>query len=192
MLSNEVTQIYGVDSDGTIANIILRDLKKLGLEDIMQSGNTVLDIGCGFGYLLRRMNKRFPGFDLYGVDLLEKCISKAKENVPSAKIIQANFQSLPFKNESFNMIVSSNIVDYSFDGLFDKTFDIKNLVKEIYRVLKIGGVYATFDHYGLDETSSPWLGTLSYFFERKGKLFFVKNKTESQYYTEECELPKAA
>ena len=50
----------------------------LGLVDI-QDGWTMLDIGCGGGATLRRLLKRSQDAKVYGIDISEESVAKARE-----------------------------------------------------------------------------------------------------------------
>ncbi len=50
-------------------------LKLVGIQD----GWTMLDIGCGGGATLQRLLKRSRGAQVYGIDISEESVAKAKE-----------------------------------------------------------------------------------------------------------------
>lgn len=68
-------------------------------------GQKILDLGCGTGlpfdkYLVNE------GFDVTGLDLAEKHVKKARENVPDAEFIQGGFFEKEFEESSFDSVVS--------------------------------------------------------------------------------------
>jgi ubiquinone/menaquinone biosynthesis C-methylase UbiE len=92
---------------------------------------TVLDAGCGNGYLTRKMAETAK--EVTGIDLTEKLIeiAKSKNNPPNVKFLQGSVNELPFDDKTFDTILS-NLVLMDVEDL-DKT------AKEFLRVLKTGG-----------------------------------------------------
>jgi SAM-dependent methyltransferase len=91
----------------------------------------LLDIGCGRGEFLRGFIN--AGVDGYAVD--QSAISK--KYCPEAELRVANIEDdgIPFPNNFFDVIYSKSVIEH-----FHKP---ENLVREMYRVLKPGGVAIT-------------------------------------------------
>lgn len=96
---------------------------------------TVLDLGCGTGWALRRINDLYGGNgELYGVDLSEKMIEKAKENFKSYDnfhFVKGNAEAIPLESKMFDAVICTNSFHHYLHP--DKA------LKEIHRVLKDGG-----------------------------------------------------
>ncbi len=69
------------------------------------SGKRILELGCGYGTLLR--DAEDAGKDAMGLDIDFKMLKAAKSLYPSleAKVIQGDMERLPFKNKSFHTII---------------------------------------------------------------------------------------
>ncbi|MGD0204317.1 MAG: class I SAM-dependent methyltransferase [Candidatus Bathyarchaeia archaeon] len=71
-----------------------------------------LDLGCGTGWAVRyAANLAHGRGEFYGIDNSSKMIKKAKANSSGHKNIhfyKANAESLPFDNNFFEFIISSN------------------------------------------------------------------------------------
>ncbi len=93
----------------------------------------VLDIGCGAGYIIFRLDKHFD--ELYGIDMSEKSIALAK-TLSRANFQVANAEKLPFSDAMFDCVVSTDA--------FEHIPDDKAAVKEVKRVLKPGGTFAIY------------------------------------------------
>lgn len=95
-------------------------------------GNSVLDAGCGNGYLTQTMAKTAK--KVIGIDFTEKLIEKARDNNrhKNVKYLVGNLENLPFANEYFNTILC-NMVLMDVENL-------DNVTKEITRVLKNNGI----------------------------------------------------
>ena len=50
----------------------------LKLVDV-QDGWTMLDVGCGGGFTIRRLLKRSQGSTVYGIDISEESVAKARQ-----------------------------------------------------------------------------------------------------------------
>ena len=79
-------------------------LKKVIDTDLTDS---ILDIGMGTGRLTRRLKFYFPESQVIGMDFAEGMIEIAKNKGGGEGIIQADAAALPFKSNSFNVIVSN-------------------------------------------------------------------------------------
>jgi ubiquinone/menaquinone biosynthesis C-methylase UbiE len=97
----------------------------------------VLDIGCGTGRLLRRINARWPSAALNGVDLAEGMVAQARALTPQATIYQAPAEVLPLPDSSVDLVTSTT----SFHHWSDQAKG----VSEAYRVLRPGGLFILAD-----------------------------------------------
>ena len=75
------------------------------LFDYIGDSAQILDLGCGTGlpfdqYLIEN------GYDLIGIDIAEKHVEKARENIPEAEIIQGDFFEVDVANSSLDAVVS--------------------------------------------------------------------------------------
>lgn len=93
-------------------------------------GKKLLDVGCGTGYHLARYHER--GFDISGVDGSEDMLKEARATNPEIEFKQSDVDKLPFEDKSFDYVLCIEVFRY--------LPDIKPCLREIYRVLKPGGV----------------------------------------------------
>lgn len=105
----------------------------------IKEGNTLLDLACGQGRHLIEMNGR-GNYNLYGLDRSRFLIQKAK-NISKKKGITINFKEgdarkLPYATDTFDFVTN---LGNSF-GYFETLDDDTKILKEIYRVLKPGGL----------------------------------------------------
>ena len=94
---------------------------------------TVLDLGSGTGipydkYLAGK------GFQVTGLDISEKHVNRARENVPEATYIKADFSRYDLDTETYDAVISL----YSIFHIPRE--EHAPLLKNIYRVLKPKGV----------------------------------------------------
>lgn len=93
----------------------------------------VLDIGCGAGYILFRLQDRFD--ELYGIDMSEKSLALAR-SLSRANFQVANAEKLPFENSSFDCVVSTDA--------FEHIPNDHAAVAEVKRVLKKEGSFIIY------------------------------------------------
>jgi 2-polyprenyl-3-methyl-5-hydroxy-6-metoxy-1,4-benzoquinol methylase len=91
----------------------------------------VLDGGCGLGILLDRLGVSYS-IDGFGVDVSMKSLEKAKKKgVTDLKLSRADVKALPLAGDTFDYIVSSDVLEHVMDPTV--------AVCEFVRVLKPGG-----------------------------------------------------
>lgn len=103
--------------------------REVWLERYIDPNSSVLDIGCGFGGLGFLTSK---GVQLYGVDLSEENVSRAKAS-GYQEVFQTSASSLPFPDNYFDYIVSLDV----FGHIAVQEKDA--VMSELHRVLKVGG-----------------------------------------------------
>lgn len=95
----------------------------------LKTGDKILDVGCGKGFLLYDFTKVVPGIEVYGIDISEYAIQHAKEEVRD-RIQLGNANSLPFPDAHFDFVYSINTLHNLH------CYDLVNALKEIQRVGK--------------------------------------------------------
>ena len=120
---------------------ILEVLASQGIRDL--SDKKILDVGCGRGGVLRDFVKYGASpQNLYGIDLLEDRIEKAKKLYPHINFLKANAENLSYSDNFFDIVICFTV----FSSIFDK--DMKsNIAKEMIRVLKKNGFILWYDYF---------------------------------------------
>jgi len=105
----------------------------------IQDGWTMLDVGCGGGFTIRRLLNRSKDAQVYGIDISEESVAKAKK--VNAEVLdkqvfvtQGSAEKLPYENEKFDLVTAVETV-YFWPNL-------PNCLQEVRRVLKPGGKFA--------------------------------------------------
>jgi ubiquinone/menaquinone biosynthesis C-methylase UbiE len=102
----------------------------------------VLDVGCGTGYVLRRLAARLPGAsEFLGVDPAPKMIGVARSTSSDKRLsfIRATAERLPADEGAYDLVVSTT----SFDHWADQAAGIR----ECARVLAPGGALVLTDQF---------------------------------------------
>lgn len=89
----------------------------------------VLDVGCGRGYVLSRLN--LEPESLYGLDPTPGLLRVAKSWVEGGNFCLADARSIPFRSESFDYLTCTYVL---------QVIEGNEAVLECYRVLKPGGI----------------------------------------------------
>ncbi len=121
----------------------------------IHDGWTMLDIGCGGGATLKRLLKRSKGAQVYGIDISEESVAKARK--VNAKVLdrqvfvtQGSAEKLPYEDNKFDLVTAVETV-YFWP-------DLPNCLKEVRRVVKPGGRFAIMVE--VLESDSVWTGVV--------------------------------
>ena len=104
---------------------IIKAVKNRGIK------GRVLDIGCAFGFLLKRLVPYFS--ELNGLDISSYAIDRARKEVPNAKlgVFDINLDELPYPDNHFDLITALDVLEH--------THSIKNNLLKIRGKLKNSG-----------------------------------------------------
>jgi SAM-dependent methyltransferase len=109
----------------------------------LTSSSSILDVGCGKGFMMHDMTELIPGITVKGVDISEYAIKNAIEDMkPHVQV--ANAKDLPFEDNSFDVVISVNTVHN-----LEKN-ECALALQEIERVGR-GNSFVTVDAYRNDE-----------------------------------------
>lgn len=90
----------------------------------------LLDLGCGNGEFALKVAERIGTREIYGIDIVEENIVKAKAK--GIEVYQGDLNDrLPFETESFDVVHANQIIEH--------LCDTDTFIKEIHRVLRVGG-----------------------------------------------------
>lgn len=109
----------------------------------LNSGSSVLDVGCGKGFMLHDLAEIIPGITVKGIDISQYAIENAIEDMkPHVQV--ANATHLPFPDNSFDVVISINTVHNL------EREECGRALREIERVSR-GSSFITVDAYRNDE-----------------------------------------
>jgi hypothetical protein len=124
-------------------------------------GETILDIGSGFGSLTMELAKNNPDSKVYGIDLHDSLTGQAQMNAEVSGVTNVEFRtgsaySLPFDANSVNVATCFFMLHH--------LEDIKFALFEIKRVLKNAGLLIAVEplahqhHHGPQLSEAGWKG----------------------------------
>jgi len=120
-----------------LRRMIVGELKKYHPE------GTVVDIGCGPGYLVAVIAKSLPHLHIIGVDIAEEMLQVATNNLSSlgfkerVMFRQGDVKKMPFEDNAVDFVVSTFSLHHWPDP--------SRALQEIHRVLKPEGQFLIFD-----------------------------------------------
>ena len=115
-----------------------------------------LDIGCGGGANISRLLEMCPHGHVYGIDYSSDSVSvSCKKNAAvlgkRCEITEGSVSTLPYENESFDVVTAFETV-YFWP-------DIVNDFAEVFRVLKPGGKFLVCNELS-DPSNTTWSGRI--------------------------------
>jgi len=101
----------------------------------------MLDVGCGEGRHIFGVMQTYPEMKCIGIDPHNNSLKKAQEGYEyfesisnaGAEFMEASAYELPFPDESFDLVVCSEVLEH--------LHEYNDAIKEIHRVLKKGGKF---------------------------------------------------
>lgn len=100
-----------------------------------QKGWTMLDIGCGGGATLKRLTKRSEWAQVYGIDISEESVAKARKvnaNVLDKQVFvcQGSAEKLPYEDGKFDLVTAVETV-YFWPNLSDCLQEVRRVLKKV-------------------------------------------------------------
>ncbi len=112
--------------------------RQLALQGLSINPNTqILDVCCGSGQATNFLVKYSQ--NVTGLDASPLSINRAKKNVPSAEYVEAFAEDMPFSNNQFDLVHTSAALHEM------KPEQLKQILQEVYRILKPGGIFTFVD-----------------------------------------------
>jgi protein-L-isoaspartate(D-aspartate) O-methyltransferase len=93
----------------------------------LKKGSSILDVGCGKGFLLYEFTQVVPGVQVTGIDISQYAIDNAKGEVKP--FLQCgNATKMPFRSKSFDFVFSNTTLHNLYN------WELWSALKEIERV----------------------------------------------------------
>jgi demethylmenaquinone methyltransferase/2-methoxy-6-polyprenyl-1,4-benzoquinol methylase len=133
--------------------------RQLALQNLkLQSDTQILDLCCGSGQVTRFLVNFSE--NVTGLDASPLSIQRAQKNVPNATYIKAFAENMPFADNLFDVVHTSAALHEM------QSEQLPKIIKEVYRVLKPGGVFTLVDfHSPTNPIFWPGLAVFFWLFE---------------------------
>jgi len=88
----------------------------------------ILDVGMGTGWLTNQLVCLFPEADIFGIDFSMEMLRRARRGKAGLKLVQADAVALPFKKNTFDIILSNSSYQWvdDLDKAFQSSYDLLN------------------------------------------------------------------
>ena len=126
-------KINNVISLGTHILIKQSSIKLLNLKENLKGA----DLCTGSGDLVKILQKIYPTCSIIGVDYSDKMLNLAKIKNPNNAFVKADCTKLPFLDNEFDFITMA----FGLRNILNR----EGALKEIYRILKKGGLFLHLD-----------------------------------------------
>jgi len=119
-----------------------------------QTGEVCVDLGSGRGNDVMRLAETVgPNGFVYGIDLSEGMVAKAKANlekfaIKNATILQAELEHLPLQDNAADLVISNCTINHATDK--------QGVWNEVYRILRTGGRFVVSDIYATQPIPSEY------------------------------------
>jgi malonyl-CoA O-methyltransferase len=123
------------------------------LQYMRHQPETIVDLGCGTGKVVRSLQKAYPRARVHAVDIAQQMLLRAGSNfrwLSKKRLVAADMEQLPFADNSFDMVFSSLALPWCND--------LNLALAEIARVARPGALllFSSFGPATLSELARSW------------------------------------
>ncbi|MBW4446141.1 MAG: class I SAM-dependent methyltransferase [Spirirestis rafaelensis WJT71-NPBG6] len=112
--------------------------RQLALQGLtIESDTKILDLCCGSGQATQVLVKYSQ--NVTGLDASPLSLKRARQNVPQAQYVEAFAEKMPFADNEFDVVHTSVALHEM------QPEQLRQIIKEVYRVLKPGGIFTLVD-----------------------------------------------
>lgn len=126
-------QFYEQMFDLEAGNFWFRSRSKLinlMIKKYFREAKSMLEIGCGSGYVLSTIEKTYPGLSLSGSEIFTRGLSFAANRVRKTALFQMDARGIPFENE-FDVIGAFDVIEHIEED--------QRVLTEMHRAVRAGG-----------------------------------------------------
>ncbi|GAB4300794.1 MAG: demethylmenaquinone methyltransferase [Myxococcota bacterium] len=107
----------------------------------------ILDVGCGTGWVVKYLKKRFPNAIIEGMDISSEMLAKARRNDPQTRYFWGDVTAIPVADSSCDLVTTIFTM---------RNFpELTKSLSEMTRVLKPGGKLVILDTFPSNEGLLP-------------------------------------
>lgn len=75
------------------------------------AGRSLLELGCGTGFVLEALREALPGWRLVGSELYEEGLAVARRRLADVELVQADARALPYRDE-FDVVGAFDVLEH--------------------------------------------------------------------------------
>ncbi|MDT8377038.1 MAG: class I SAM-dependent methyltransferase [Mariprofundaceae bacterium] len=121
-----------------IQEIRFRILAEIGI----RSGDSVLDVGCGFGDFRQWFEKRYGRIDYTGIDLSPDLLAEAGRRHAGARFFEGDLFDMDFDSRSFDWVILSGAMN---ENLHDDGAYARMVIEQMYVLCRKGVAFNLLD-----------------------------------------------
>jgi ubiquinone/menaquinone biosynthesis C-methylase UbiE len=129
---------YDVLSEASYANLLANFDQLIA----PKTGEIVVDLGCGSGAFTLRLHRAYPNNPIAGMDISPDCIRKATDLLPEGRFEVGDITASHYASNSVDVV--------TLFGVLHHFPDFGPLVREVFRILKPGGRFFSYDPHMLN------------------------------------------
>lgn len=146
-----------------VAEALISDYK-------LTNDSSILDVGCGKGFLLYEIKKILPNIKITGIDISKHGIENSHPDVKPFIIVNRAEDPYPFKDKEFDLVISLTTLHNL------RLFELEVALKEIERVGKKGYVMLESYRNELEQFNLQcWALTCESFFDQEEWIWLYKH-----------------
>lgn len=95
-----------------VRRLVGRFLRRVGDLVEAQRPRRLLEVGCGEGYVIRYLSRRFPAVRLDGVELDAGALARGRALCPGASFVRGDLHGLPFGNRTYDLVLCLEVLEH--------------------------------------------------------------------------------
>lgn len=110
----------------------------------IQSGQRILDVGCGLGATIELLDREFDAMDLVGLNIDQRQLELARKHVlprgdNAIRFVEGDACQLPFEDDSFDIVLAVEVTPHFTSR--------RRFLEEVHRVVRPGGWFGTCEFF---------------------------------------------
>ena len=89
-----------------------RELKRMGLQKHTRGECTIVDVGCGPGFLLQCLEKWFPKANIVGVDANDQLLEVARVRCNNVQLLNGDACSIPLGDQTADVVFALHVIEH--------------------------------------------------------------------------------
>ncbi len=99
------------------------------VREILPSGQRILDVGCWGGESLKVIGAADRFKEVYGVDVIEESVQRARANGLKAFVVDLNKDPLPFETGFFDCVLLLDVLEHLVDP-YESLSEVTRVIKQ--------------------------------------------------------------
>ncbi len=125
------------------SNTEVQELRFKILADIgIKKGNSLLDVGCGFGDFSHFLSKKNTPVEFTGIDVSAELLAEGNRHFPELNLVEGDLFDFNPKQQSYDYVTLSGALNRKYDGASDYAFQT---IRRMFETCKKGIAFNLLD-----------------------------------------------